>query len=215
LVSKRREIISARDVKGHGMSLLSSKVLVMHKTDKMNRKAQLALAIIVLLALLSGGYRLYLNEQGNFHAITQGEAYRSAQLDIDEFEYYVKKHNIRSIINLRGENPRKQWYREEITFCDANNIKHYDISLSSSKAPSEEDVRRLVEIFHTAPRPVLIHCLAGADRSGLVAAMWKVIVDKEPKSEAEKQLSLFFGHFPIGKTAAMDRFFQSWDPEVK
>jgi protein tyrosine/serine phosphatase len=188
---------------------------LMQKKGKMKRKFKIAASIIVLLFLLSGGYQLYLNEQGNFHPITEGEAYRSAQLDLDEFEHYVKKYNIRSIVNLRGENPKKLWYKEEITFCDANNIKHYDISLSSSKAPSQEDVRKLVEIFHTAPRPVLIHCLAGADRSGLVAAMWKVIVDKEPKKEAEKQLSLFFGHFPIGKTAAMDRFFQNWNPEVK
>jgi protein tyrosine/serine phosphatase len=196
------------------MNLLSSKALFMQKKGKINRKAKIAVTIIVLLLLLSGGYQLYLNEQGNFHPITEGEAYRSAQLDIDEFEHYVKKYNIRSIVNLRGENPEKPWYKEEITFCDANNIKHYDISLSASKAPSQEDVRKLMEIFKNAPRPVLIHCLAGADRSGLVAAMWKVIVDKEPKSEAEKQLSLLFGHFPIGKTAAMDRFFQNWDPEV-
>jgi len=184
------------------------------KKGKMKRKVKIIIASIVFLLLLSGGYQLYINEQGNFHAITEGEAYRSAQLDMDEFEYYIKKHNIMSIVNLRGENPAKPWYKEEIAFCDANKIKHYDISLSSSKAPNREDVRKLREIFNNAPRPVLIHCLAGADRSGLVAAMWKVIVDKEPKSEAEKQLSLFFGHLPIGKTAAMDRFFQSWDPEV-
>ena len=42
--------------------------------------------------------------------------------------------------------------------------------------------------------------------------MWKVFVDKQPKAEARKQLSIFYGHVPIGKTIAMDRFFQSWDP---
>ena len=180
----------------------------------MKRKVKIAVTIIVVLLLLSAGFALYINEQGNFHPITEGEAYRSGQLDMDEFEYYIKKYNIRSIVNLRGENPSKPWYKEEIMFCDANNIKHYDLSLSSSKAPNREDVRKLMDIFNNAPRPVLIHCLAGADRSGLVAAMWKVIVDKEPKEEAEKQLSLFFGHVPIGKTAAMDNFFQNWNPKV-
>jgi len=58
----------------------------------------------------------------------------------------------------------------------------------------------------------LIHCQSGADRTGLAAAIWKVIVDNDPKSDAEKQLSIFFGHLPIGKTAAMDRFFQNWNP---
>jgi undecaprenyl-diphosphatase len=62
------------------------------------------------------------------------------------------------------------------------------------------------------PRPVLIHCKQGADRTGLVAAMWKVIVDKEPKSEARKQLSPIFFHFPICRTASLDRFFKKWQP---
>ena len=181
----------------------------------MKRKVKIAVTIFVVILLLSAGYELYMKEQGNFHPITEGEAYRSAQLDMDELEYYIKQYNIRSILNLRGMNPTKPWYKEEITCCDANNIKHYDISLSSDKEPSREDIRKLREIFTDAPRPVLIHCLSGADRSGLVAAMWKVIVDKEPKAEAEKQLSLFFGHLPIGKTRAMDRFFQNWDPETR
>ena len=115
-------------------------------------------------------------------------------------------------MNLRGEHPDELWYGEEIKVCVEQNVKHYDIALSSSKEPSEEDLRQLIDIFHSAPRPVLIHCQAGADRSGLAAAIWKVIVDKEPKSEAEKQLSIIFGHLPIGKTTAMDRFFQSWQP---
>ena len=117
-------------------------------------------------------------------------------------------------MNLRGRNPEEYWYRKEIKFSAEHNINHYDISLSSSHEPAEEDIRELTEIFNNAPRPVLIHCLAGADRSGLAAAMWKVIVDREPKSEAEKQLSVFFGHLPIGTTSAMDRFFQKWTPAV-
>lgn len=182
---------------------------------KLTRTSKISLTILILLLLSSASYFLYMEEQGNFHPITDGEAYRSAQLDGDELAYYIKKYNIKSIVNLRGENPEAPWYKEERKVSAEHNVKHYDISLSSSREPTEEDVRNLIEIFKNAPRPVLIHCQAGADRSGLAAAMWKVIVDKEPKSEAEKQLSIFFGHFPIGKTSAMDRFFQNWNPAVR
>jgi undecaprenyl-diphosphatase len=44
--------------------------------------------------------------------------------------------------------------------------------------------------------------------------MWKVIVDKEPKSEAAKELSILYGHIPIGKTIAMDHFFEKWNPAL-
>jgi protein tyrosine/serine phosphatase len=177
----------------------------------MPRTSKIFFTIFVLLFLSSVSYVLYMEEQGNFHPITYGEAYRSAQLDRDELEYYIKKYYIKSIINLRGEDPKVPWYREEKQVSTEYNVKHFDISLSASREPDEEGIQKLIEIFHNAPRPVLIHCLAGADRTGLAAAMWKVIVDKEPKSEAGKQLSIFYGHLPIGKTIVMDRFFQSWN----
>jgi len=181
----------------------------------MNPKYRIAALAFVFLLLSTAAYFFYMEEQGNFHPITPGEAYRSAQLDRDEFEYYINKYNLKSIINLRGEHPDEPWYGEEIQLCAEKNVKHYNIALSSSREPADEDVRKLIAIFENAPRPVLIHCQAGADRSGLAAAMWKVIVDKEWKSKAQKQLSLFYGHLPIGKTTAMDRFFQKWTPAIQ
>jgi undecaprenyl-diphosphatase len=167
---------------------------------------------LALMLILAGSYVFYTVDQGNFHAITDGEAYRSAQLDRDELEYYVRRYNIKSILNLRGKNPDSEWYREELTLSAANRVKHYDVALSSTKEPTENDVKQLTEIFREAPRPILIHCQAGADRSGLVAAMWKVIVDQESKPEAEEQLSIFYGHVPLGGTYAMDKFFKKWQP---
>jgi protein tyrosine/serine phosphatase len=170
--------------------------------------------LTVVLLLPASYFGVYMQVQGNFHPITSGEAYRSAKLDRDKLEYYIEKYNIKSIVNLIGEDPRKPWYREEMRVSAEHNVKHYDVSLSATEEPTDEDVRKLVEIFKSAPRPVLIHCKGGSDRSGLVAAMWKVIVDKEPKSEARKQLSILYGHLPLGDTSAMDRFFEHWDPAL-
>jgi protein tyrosine/serine phosphatase len=179
------------------------------------RRLRIFIATLTVLLLLPASYfGVYMQVQGNFHPITSGEAYRSAKLDRDKLEYYIEKYNIKSIVNLIGEDPHKPWYREELQVCAERNVKHYDVSLSATQGPTDEDARKLVEIFKSAPRPVLIHCKGGSDRSGLVAAMWKVIVDKEPKSEARKQLSILYGHFPIGDTSAMDRFFEHWDPAL-
>ena len=164
----------------------------------MSRRLKFIAAFLLSLLILNAGYFLYMEEQGNFHAITPSVAYRSAQLDRDELEYYIKKYNISSILNLRGKNPDKSWYKEEMEVSKEQNVKHYDIALSASQKPTKEDVRKLMEIFEQAPRPILIHCQGGADRSGLAAAMWKVIVDKKPKSEAGKQISILYGHIPIG-----------------
>ena len=167
-------------------------------------------ALFALFGAIGASRLLYLEEQGNFHAITPGEAYRSAQLDKDEFEYYIRKFGLRSVINLRGKNDGERWYQEEAAVCRRFGIQHYDLGLSADRAPSPRDLQTLIQIFHTAPRPVLIHCQGGADRSGLAAALWQVVIDGKPKSEAGKQLSLIYGHMPLGPTQAMDAFFENW-----
>ncbi len=180
------------------------------------RRVRIVIAALVILMLPPAGYfGVYMRVQGNFHPITPGEAYRSAKLDREKLEHYIKKYNIKSIVNLIGEDPRKPWYQEELQVSAQHNIKHYDITLSATEEPTDDAVRKIEEIFHHAPRPVLMHCKGGSDRSGLAAAMWKVIVDKEPKSEARKQLSILYGHLPFGKTSAMDHFFDHWDPALQ
>ena len=171
-------------------------------------------ALMVVALFFGGSYYIYMEEQGNFHAITAGEAYRSAILDRDELEHYIRKYHIKSILNLLGEHPRDAWYREELAVSAEQNVKHYDLSMKADREPSEDQVQQLLTIIRTTPRPLLFHCKKGADRSGLVAAMWKVIVNKMPKSEAAKNLSIWYGHIPVGNTIAMDRFFEKWIPAL-
>jgi len=69
---------------------------------------------------------------------------------------------------LRGENPKQAWYQGEVETSRQLNIKHYDVSLNSHKTPSPQQLTLLKNILETAPKPLLIHCRAGADRTGLV-----------------------------------------------
>ena len=154
----------------------------------------------------------YVEEQNNFHLITPKSAYRSAQLDKNELEYYVSKYKIKSIVNLRGECPEKQWYKEEKEVSRMLGVKHYDLGLSAYSKPTSDQLSLLIAIFRDASLPVLIHCRGGADRSGLASAVWKVVIDKEPKSEAQKQLSIVYGHIPFGRAGVLDDFFEAWQP---
>ena len=172
-------------------------------------------ALILTAAGFIAGARLwYVQEQGNFHTVTKGEAYRSAQLDTDGLNRYIKKYGIRSIVNLRGEHISDYWYQEEIRISNENNVRHYDLRLDASKSPDREQINRLISIFRSAERPVLLHCKAGADRAGLASAIWLTVIDGRPKSEADDQLSIKYGHMPVGPTQAMDRFFSKWEPPV-
>lgn len=167
------------------------------------------IVFLCFAALIAGSRYLYLEYQGNFHPITAGEAYRSAQLNPVLLEEYITQYGIKSIINLRGTNDTP-WYHDEIAVSKKMNVQHYDLALSARSTPATQRITDLLNIFETAPRPVLIHCMAGADRSGLAAALWKVVIDKEPKVTASEQLSILYGHVPFGPTQAMDNFFEQW-----
>jgi protein tyrosine/serine phosphatase len=169
-----------------------------------------AMALLCFFGLIAMALFWYFEEKGNFHSITPGEAYRSAQLDQDELVYYIRKFGIRSIINLRGKNEGEPWYEEETAACRKMDVRHYDLGLSAGRKPSSHEIEELIRLFRIAPRPAMIHCQSGADRSGLAAAFWKIIVDGAPKSVARKQLSLRYGHVPVGPTYALDAFLENW-----
>lgn len=67
----------------------------------------------------------------------------------------------------------------------------------------------LVALLRRAPKPVLIHCLGGADRSGLAAALYGYAIEGEKPAEANRQLPLWYGHVPLIRpkvTARNDSF---------
>jgi protein tyrosine/serine phosphatase len=165
-----------------------------------------------IIMVLVAARLYYLEEQGNFHPITRGIAYRAAQLDRDELEYYCNTYGIRSVLNLRGRKDGEKWYQEEVDTCRKLGVSHYDLGLSADKEPSPTQVAALIHLFGTAPRPVLVHCQGGADRSGLAAALWRMVVDRAPKSDAVKQLSIRYGHVPFGPTQVLDDFLERWEP---
>jgi undecaprenyl-diphosphatase len=166
---------------------------------------------VVLIPFVGAAiYAYYELEHGNFHQITNGEAYRSAQMNGTALEHCIKNYQIKSVLNLRGKFPDEKWYSDEIRVSSECGVKHFDLFLSAYRVLTPEETQTLMGIFETAPRPILIHCRGGADRSGLVSAMWKVIVDKSSKLDASKQLSIFYGHISLGPPAAMDRFFENW-----
>ncbi len=167
---------------------------------------------LAMALLVPTGYWGYLSSHGNFHPITPGEAYRSAQLDEALLTRYIRDYGIRSVINLRTANDSADWYGKEVRACARLGVEHRNLPLTAYAAPTAEQVKKLINLFETLPRPVLIHCRAGADRSGIAAAIWKVVVDGATKEEAKAQLSLRYGHVSMGATGVLDDFFETWEP---
>jgi len=149
----------------------------------------------------------------NIHTVTNGVVYRSAQLSRNALIRLIEKHDIKSIFNLRGASTGSDWYNEEIRVSQRMGVIHYDMDLSAAKKVSPERLKEIIALIGNAPKPILIHCNGGADRTGLVCAAWKLTAEHEPPASARCQLSIIFGHFPHlfwRESIAMDASFEAF-----
>ena len=56
-------------------------------------------------------------------------------------------------------------------------IAHIDFAMSDRRPLSGADATRLVALMRAAPKPLLIYCRAGSDRTGPAAALYLASVD--------------------------------------
>lgn len=163
-------------------------------------------------ALIATGFYAHMLWTTNFHPVIAGEVYRSSQPSASTIAELQKQYGIKTIINLRGNNTGHAWYDSEVAQAKELNIDHIDFRMSSAHELTQAQAAQLVEIMRDAPKPLLIHCQAGSDRTGLASALYLAAIAKTGEATAESQMSIIYGHLPFSFTRAyaMDRTFESW-----
>lgn len=126
----------------------------------------------------------------------------------------LHKMGIRTILNLRGEDVFSHYLFERET-CDALGITLVDKKIYARYLVNRADFMDLFAIFDRLDRPFLLHCKSGADRAGLVSALW--LLDKEGASiaEAKAMLSLKYAHLKKTKTGLMDQVLVEYEKDTK
>ncbi len=166
---------------------------------------------LLVFVLSAGAFFGSLQLDGNIHVVEPGQLVRSAQLSKSGFARVIRNDDIKSIVNLRGAHPGAGWYDNEMAVSDSLGVKHYDYGISAERMVTPGQIDQILALLRAAPKPVLIHCQGGADRSGLVAALYEAEIVGRSSAVADQQLSLRYGHFPYltSRTGAMDRSY--WD----
>ncbi len=150
--------------------------------------------------------------EGNFHAVEQHVLYRSAQLSKPELELFARQYRLKSVLNLRGAHAGEGWYDAEMAAVHDLGLAHYDYPISAKRFVTSRQIADILDIVRRAPKPLLIHCQSGADRAGLVAALYRYAVAGAGAAAADRQLSLVYGHFPYltSRSGAMDDSFWAY-----
>lgn len=149
-------------------------------------------AIAVLL--LSLGLLLFwlLVLRPNIHTIIPGQAYRSAQLSGGRLESFTQEVELKTVINLRPPDAGEDWYREELETVERLGLEYHTVPMFHG-TPRADQVQQLARLIETVERPFLVHCRAGADRTGLAAVITLLLQGEVRPEEISRQVSWRFG----------------------
>lgn len=153
----------------------------------------------------------------NLAIVQAGVLYRAGQMTPTGLERIIYEYNIGTVVNLRGGQPGKHQHSAdwEEKLCFNNFTQFVSIPLGSTElreatSPGESQqlidhaARRFLEIMAdpvTYPRPVLVHCLAGVHRTGIMTALFRI------------QLQGWSKEIALAEMKAMGyRDFTSYDP---
>jgi protein tyrosine/serine phosphatase len=141
----------------------------------------------------------------NFYKVTD-TLYRGAQ-PTAEGMFRLKKLRIKTVVNLRSLHSDKDEIGDiDLIYEHIRMIWH----------PNEEEVVQFLQIVTDTKRaPVFVHCMQGADRTGVMCAIYRVAVCGWTKEEAISEMTTGgFGYHRIWTN--LIRFIEDLDiPEIK
>ena len=112
----------------------------------------------------------------NLHRVS-AELYRSGQPEPEGFTA-LEQMGVRSVLNLR------EYHK------DTRKARHTDLHLMAYPVAAGQvtaaDVENCLRLLQDAPKPALVHCWHGSDRTGIVVAAYRIIYQGWSVDAAEK-----------------------------
>ena len=164
--------------------------------------------VLAVVLIIVGKYVYDTNINHNFKPVTEGKVYKSGAIPIDELPEYIKKYNIKSVIDLRFpgtddlvNNPEipEELTAEKDAIAKIPGINYYNIG--SEQIPEDETVDKFLKVMDDSLNyPVLIHCHHGEGRAILFSSIYRMEYEDMPNEEAREKSRFIvkFGNFDNG-----------------
>lgn len=120
----------------------------------------------------------------------------------------LKAMGAASVLSLRGANGDVS--KMEAAACKALDIPFQTVSLRALALPAQSQLIALFDAIRNMPKPMVIHCKSGSDRTGLASVIYLHAFKDVPLAEARGQLSLRFIHNSWGKARIVNRLLDAY-----
>jgi protein tyrosine phosphatase (PTP) superfamily phosphohydrolase (DUF442 family) len=121
------------------------------------------------------------------------------------------KRGIKTVLNLRNDTERAPFKLAQEA-CDTHGMRLVSVPMFPRHAPPRETLLGLIDLFPTLEKPILMHCKSGADRTGLVAAIWLLTQEGASLATAREELSLRYIHRRDSETGVLDEVLDAYAP---
>lgn len=159
-----------------------------------------ALALVVLF--VAETLRVFVGQ--NSHVVVASRCHRGAQPFGACFESVLRDKQIRTVINLRGDNPEHAWYWREKASSERRGAAFIDAGMMGTTPTETDAFRFVVKSIDEAEEPILFHCYSGSDRTGLASAIYLLLRTDTPLPKAWEQLHWRYGHLAWGRARVMN-----------
>ena len=155
------------------------------------------LAALVVIAGALTSWDLVLKDRlatKHWGVVEQGLIYRSGRLPLDRAQATLANHHIRVLIDLTENKPSNRFQPKERAAAKALGIEYHNFPLIGDGTGDIAHYANAIAVMLQARRegkPVLIHCAAGAQRTGGVVAAYRVLVEQKSPDEARAELKRY------------------------
>jgi protein tyrosine/serine phosphatase len=135
-----------------------------------------------------------------FGVVEQGKLYRSGQIDKGLIDEVLERNKIGVVIYMAPDESHRADVVAEIDACKRRGVERINLPLNGKGVGDAMMYPRALAAIKKAEgegKPVLVHCAAGAQRTGGVTALYRLFVQNKPMPEVMKEL-YSYGHDPDG-----------------
>jgi len=140
------------------------------------RKTCAALALLIVVGGGSGTALLWLQQRGipkRFGVVEPGRLYRCGDITAYQLAHVTRKYGVRTVLSLLSPDVPESVAEREA--AERLGLRWVNVPLPGNGASTPEQRQEIKSVlFDGGDGPILVHCAAGTNRTGLAVAMYRL-----------------------------------------